>query len=101
MARAGPSVRPVGMRQAHGRWRAAAGATPGVPPGVRGAGGRVRRLGAVVFLARATPVVPRSDPWGRDQRMARGGGRPRPPVALRPAVARASQAGCGPARPPV
>ena len=39
VARAGPSVQPVRMRQADGRWRAAAGATPGVPPGVRGACG--------------------------------------------------------------
>ena len=101
MVRAGPSVRPVGMRQAHDRWRAASGATPGVPPGVRGACGCVRRLGAVPLLARALPVAPQSTPWGRGRCMARGGGRPIHPVALRPAVARASQAGCGPAPPPV
>ena len=102
VARAGPSVQPVRMRQAHDPWRAASGATPGVPPVVRGAGGRVRRLGAVALLARATPVTRRSDPWGRGQRMIRGGGRPIHPVARSPAMACASQAVCGPApSPPV
>jgi len=92
----------VRMRQAHDPWRAASGATPGVPPGVRGACGCVRRLGAVARLARATPVTRRSDPWGRGQRMARGGGRTIHPVARSSAVACASQAGCGPApSPPV
>jgi len=70
-------------------------------PWWRGAWGRVRRLGAVAFLARATPVTRRSDPWGRGHRMARGGGRTIHPVALSSTVARASQAVCRAARPPV
>jgi len=77
------------------------GTAPGVPPVVRGAGSRVRRRGAVALLARATPVIRQSHPWGRGRRMARGGGRTIHPVALRPAMACASQASCVPAPAPV
>ena len=101
-ARDGPSVQSVRMRQADGRWRAASGAAPGVPPVVAWrVRSRVQARGAGAFLARAPPVARQSDPWGRGQRMARGGGRTIHPVAFRPAVARASQASCVPAPAPV
>ena len=101
VARAGPSVQPVGAWWADDPWRAASGVTPGVPPVV------ARRVGsrAAARCGRAPgagdPGDPSVRPVGRGQRMARGGGRTIHPVALRPAVARASQAGCGPAPPPV
>jgi len=65
----------------------------------RGLRAVTRRAGA--FLARASPVARQSHPWGCGHRMARGGGRPIHPVARSPAVARASQAVCSTARPPV
>ena len=101
VVRACPSVPPVGMRQAHGAWCAASGVARGVPRGVRGACGRVRRRGAVALLARASRVARPSTPWGRGQRMARGGGRPIHPVAPSPAVACAPHAACGPVPAPV
>ena len=102
-ARDGPSVQPVRMRQADGRWRAASGAAPGVPPVVAWrVRSRVQARGAGAFLARAPPVARQSDPWGRGQRMAHGGGHTIHPVARSPAMACASQAVCGPApSPPV
>jgi len=102
VARADPSVRPVGMGQAHDPWRAAPGATPGVPPVVAWrVRPRVQARRAVPRLAWAPPVARQSHPWGSGQRMARGGGRTIHPVALSSTVARASQAGCSAARPPV
>ena len=87
--------------RADGAWCAASGVARGVPRGVRGACGRVRRRGAVALLARASRVARPSTPWGRGQRMARGGGRPIHPVAPSPAVACAPHAACGPAPAPV
>ena len=103
VARADPSVRPVGMGQAHDPGRAASGAAPGGLPVVAWrVGSRAAARGAGALLARASPVAPQSAPWGRGRRMARGGGRTIHPVARSPAMACASQAGCGPApSPPV
>jgi len=101
VARAGPSVQPVGAWWADDPWRAASGVTPGVPPVV------ARRVGsrAAARCGRAPgagdPGDPSVRPVGRGQRMARGDGHPRPPVTSRATVAHASQASCVPTPAPV